>query len=457
MKKINYFLLLLMAVVVTFTSCSDDSEDDVNIVDDDLTVLQGDLESMTLTKENKYLLKGQVFVRSGKTLTINPGTIIFGDKATKGTLVVDRGGKIMAEGTKDEPIVITSVLPAGSRDRGDWGGLVILGNAPTNQNNPEIEGISPAVVFGGNDPADNSGVLRYVRVEFGGIELTPNNETNSITMGGVGSGTVMEYAQVSYGGDDGFEWFGGTNDGKYLISLGMWDDDFDIDFGYSGKNQFGLAVRYVSFADQSGSNGFECDNGPNDDSTSLLTQSLLSNFSIIGPRWLNNQSISGNYQHTIDLRRRVSLSLTNSVLCGFPRGIRMNQQSVGNNYAANRGILLNNILVAPTNTYVQGSGVTFDVKEYWEANNTTITDTDFPTVYGNLGLRKEMFYADLLNNQLPSNPNFAVTSGTLTTGAKFEDSRFADPFFDKVNFIGAFGSEDWTDTWAEFNPILKEY
>lgn len=457
MNKINYFLLLLLAVAVTFTSCKDETNDDEPKPTDEYVVLQGELDNQTLTKENKYLLKGQVFVRSGKTLTINPGTVIFGDKATKGTLVIDRGGKIMAEGTLTEPIVMTSVLPAGARDRGDWGGLVILGNAPTNQVNPEIEGISPAVVFGGNNPTDNSGILKYLRVEFAGIELTPNNETNSITLGGVGSGTLMDYCQISFGGDDGFEWFGGTVNGKHLISLATWDDCFDIDFGYTGKNQFAISVRYVSFADQSGSNGFECDNGPNDDPTSLLTSGALSNFTILGPRWTSTQSISGNYQHAMDFRRRVAISLANSVLVGFPRGIRMNQQSVGNNYDEGRGVLTNNILVAATNTYVQGSGVTFDVKKYWEDNNTTITDSDYPKVYGDLGLRKEMFFADLQNSQMPSNPNFAVTSGTLSSGAKFDNAKFTDGFFDKVNYIGAFGATDWTDGWAEFNPYLKVY
>src|SRR5690606_20059357 len=107
--------------------------------------------------------------------------------------------------TANEPIVFTSALAPGSRDRGDWGGIVILGYAPNNQPNPVIEGITPSVNFGGTDDADNSGVLKYVRVEFAGIELTPNNETNSITLGSVGSGTQMDYCQVSWGGDDGFE------------------------------------------------------------------------------------------------------------------------------------------------------------------------------------------------------------------------------------------------------------
>lgn len=457
MKKVISIFASLLFASSALVSCSNDDDNGGGNNNNQFEELTGNLETKTLTKNKKYLIKGQVFVRDGKTLTIEPGTVIFGDKATKGTLIIDRGGKIMAEGTLNEPIVFTSVLPAGSRDRGDWGGLVILGRAKTNQTNPEIEGITPAVVFGGDNDADNSGVLKYVRVEFAGIELTPNNETNSITMGGVGSGTVMEYCQVSYGGDDGFEWFGGSNNGKYLISLGMWDDDFDVDFGYSGNNQFGLAVRYASFADQSGSNGFECDNGPNDNETTLLTTGTFSNFTVIGPRWTNNQSVSANYQHAMDLRRRVAVSIGNSVFCGFPRGIRMNQESVVNNYVAGTGVLTNNILVAPTTTFAFGSGVNGDWDILWNNLNETITETDLPAVYATLGLRQEMFYANMTNDQFPSNPNFAVSSGDLTSGASFNHPKFANAFFTPTTYRGAFGSTDWTDGWAEFNPINKQY
>lgn len=460
----NKFLLFASFVLAfgLFASCSSDddkptNDDDGGPVEELMIELTGDISSQTLTKDNKYLLKGQVFVRNNQVLTIEPGTVVYGDKATKGTLIIDRGGKLIAEGTLNEPIVMTSVLPAGSRDRGDWGGLVILGNAPVNQPSPEIEGITPAVVFGGNNPNDNSGILKYLRVEFAGIELTPNNETNSITMGGVGNATVMEYCQVSFGGDDGFEWFGGTNDGKYLISFAMWDDDFDVDFGYSGKNQFGLAVRYPSYADQSGSNGFECDNGPNDDVTAFLTTGVFSNFTIIGPRLVSGQSINANYQHAMDLRRRTAVTLANSVFVGFPRGIRMNQQSVADNYTANTGILTNNILFAPTDTFLLGSGVNFDLEDYWTANNEVITSSDFGAVHSSLGLNSNIFFGNNVATDYSGNPTFQVTSGALTSGASFSDPRLSGSFFQAVNFRGGFGATDWTEGWAEFNPINKEY
>ncbi|MBK9149887.1 MAG: hypothetical protein IPM26_02390 [Saprospiraceae bacterium] len=467
MKNLFYFLMMVV-VGFSFSSCSKDKDDDNNNNNTTLVELTGALTTRTLSANQKYLLKGQVFVNDGQTLTIEPGTVIFGDKATKGTLVINRGGRIIAEGTADKPIVFTSALAEGIRDRGDWGGLVILGRANVNQNNPAIEGITPEVNFGTTNSTANdgesSGTLKYVRVEFAGIELTPNNETNSITLGGVGRGTVMEYCQVSYGGDDGFEWFGGTVNGKYLISLGMWDDDFDMDFGYAGNVQFGLVVRYPSFADQSGSNGIEADNGPNDNDVQPYTTATLSNLTVLGPLTTATSSVNANYQHAMDLRRRVSISVANSVFAGFPRGVRFNQPSVGQNYAAGRGVLVNNVLQSGANTYQAGTGVTVDdVKAVWEATNTTIAQAAAATVFEGLGIKADLFYGTKLPEAYPSNPDFKLlAAGSLATGASFASPKFSEAnrqgFFQNVAYRGAFGSAtDWTDGWAEFNPILKKY
>lgn len=458
MKFTKFFLTSILISSIAFIGCKDDSNDDVIVPIDTTVILQGNLSTQTLTKDKKYLIKGQTFVRTGQVLTIQPGTIIKGDKATKGTLVIDRGGKIEAVGTAAEPIVMTSSLPAGTRDRGDWGGLVMLGNAPVNQVDPAIEGISPAVIFGGTNAADDSGALKYVRVEYAGIELTPNNETNSITMGGIGNGTEMEYCQVSWGGDDGFEWFGGTINGKYLISYASWDDSFDVDFGYVGKNQFGLEVRYPSYADQSGSNSFECDNGPNDNVTALLTTATFSNFTCIGPKATNAQSINANYQHSLDFRRRTAVTIANSVFIGYPRGLRMNQQSVYDNYAAGTGKLLNNIMVAPTTTFSTGTGMTAtaaNIQTWFNLTNTTITAAT-EDQFAVLGLNGDLPFKNRTRDDYPSNPNFAVTSGTLATGASFTDAKLSSGF-QVVTYRGGFGSTDWTDTWAEFSPNTKAY
>lgn len=472
MKK--FLTLALLMGLMVLVACKKDNNDD----DDNQTTfieLTGDLATRTLTANNKYLLKGQVFVRSGQVLTIEPGTVIFGDKVTRATLIIDRGGRIEANGTQASPIVFTSSQPAGIRDRGDWGGLVILGNASCNQVDPSVEGVTPAVFFGGN-PAnvssastandnDNSGTLRYVRVEFAGIELTPNNETNSITMGGVGRGTTMEYTMVSFGGDDGYEWFGGTVNGKYFVSHAMWDDDLDVDFGYSGNVQFALVVRYPGFADQSQSNGFECDNGPNDNDVQPYTTGTFSNVTVIGPIKTGATVSQANYAHAIDLRRRTAVSIFNSAFVGFPRGIRFNQPSVLSQYQGGTGVLANNILVAPApaNTYNAGSGVAVgDVSAYWLAGNQTIDGPASDAIHQALGLNPDWFYGSRLADQYPSDPNFVVTSGTLATGAAFDNGKFNEAnrsaFFDKsVAFRGAFGGTDWTNGWAEFNPVNRAY
>ena len=245
----------------------------------------------------------------------------------------------------------------------------------------------------------------------------------------------------------------------------MWDDDFDVDFAYRGRVQFGLAVRYSTFADQSGSNIFETDNGPNDNVTSLLTEGTFSNFTAIGPRLTNTQAISGNYQHSIDMRRRTALTIANSVFLGMPRGIRMNQQSVVDNYIAGTGILLNNVMSAPASTYTVGTGMTATattVQNYWNANgNVTIAGTDFETpgtgIYSLLGINLNVFYGNNTQSFYPANPNFEVTTGTLTSGASFAHPKLTNPFFTPTTYRGAFGATDWTATWAEFIPNLKAY
>lgn len=467
----NFLKFLFIATLFAFASCGDD--DTVDPVDpdptDDMVKLTGDLSTQTLTADKKYLLEGQVFVRNGQTLTIEPGTVVFGDKRTRAALIIDKGGKIEANGTVDKPIVMTSNQEAGIRDRGDWGGLIILGRANTNQSDPAIEGITPQVTFGTfqSNAADNesSGTLRYVRVEFAGIELTPNNETNSITMGGVGRGTVMEYCMVSFGGDDGFEWFGGTVNGKYFISFASWDDCYDVDYGWSGNVQFGLAVRYPGFADQSQSNGFECDNGPNDNDVEPYTTGTFSNMTIIGPIQTGTSTPNANFAHAIDLRRRTAVSMFNSVFTGYPRGIRMNQPSVLGQYQAGRGVLANNILVAsnPANKYAAGSGVEVsDVAAYWEASNTTIDGPASDAIHNALGLNVDLFYGSRLSSQYSADPDFRVTGGTLATGAKFDNAKFSEPnrtghFDTSVGFIGAFGATNWAAGWAEFAPVDAEY
>ncbi|MCU0398035.1 MAG: hypothetical protein MUC73_08020 [Cyclobacteriaceae bacterium] len=452
----------------------------VQVNDPVIQIGPGNLTTQTLDPLKRYIIKGQTFVPAGVTLTIPAGTVILGDKATKGTLVVEKGGILNVNGTVNAPVVMTSAQNINERDKGDWGGLVLLGRAFTNQNvsdqnaagqSPNIEGIDPPKYFGSNvrtNDAESSGTITYLRVEYAGIELSPNNETNSITLGGIGSGTTFENVQVSFGGDDGFEWFGGTVNGKYLISLSTWDDDFDVDYGYSGKVQFALAVRNPFYADQSQSNAFECDNGPQDTDTGAgtYTTGTFSNVTVYGPVDRTGRSISANNVHSMDLRRRTAVSIFNSVIGGFPTGLRFNQASVLAQYQGGTGVLSKNVLIAPTATrYAAGSGVDVAaVQAYWETDNTAVAipanDANQTQFYTDLGLRIDNFFARYQIATYPTNPDFTLSSGTATlaAGADFTNPKLGGGFFTTTTYRGAFDTtSDWTDGWAEFRPISKVY
>ncbi|MBM3424790.1 MAG: PKD domain-containing protein [Bacteroidetes bacterium] len=315
-----------------------------------VTTVSTDVTAST-TWSGVILLQNKVFVKNNATLTIAPGTIIRGDYATQGTLIITRGAKIVANGTVANPIVFTSNLAPGNRNEGDWGGLVILGLAKNNQPGgiANIEGIPPSTdtQFGGNFDNDNSGSLQYVRVEFSGIPLEPNKELNGITFGSVGSGTVVDYVQVSHCGDDSFEWFGGTVNCKHLIAYGGLDDDFDCDFGFRGKVQFALSIRDKDLSDAPGdSNAFECDNDATGSTAQPKTRPIFSNVTLVGPK--GNGSIAlpvgEKFEKAFRLRRNSSVSVLNSLVTGWEKGLSIEGAPVVANMNGDSMVFVNNIL-----------------------------------------------------------------------------------------------------------------
>ena len=296
-----------------------------------VTIPGGDISSNTTwTNNNVYLLDGWVYVVDGVTLTIEPGTVIRGSKANKGALIVEPGGKIIARGTKEQPIVFTSNEPAGQRSYGDWGGLVVCGRAKVNKANPQIEG-GPRTVYGGTNDADSSGVLSYIRIEFPGIAFQPDKEINGLTLGGVGSKTQIDHIQVSYCGDDSYEWFGGTVNAKYLIAYKGWDDDFDTDYGFRGLVQFGVSLRDPQIADPgSKSNSFESDNDGSGSAAEPFTSPVFSNISSFGPLATPSTQISGDYLRAMHLRRNTKIKIFNSVFAGWPTGLFIEGPSIEN-------------------------------------------------------------------------------------------------------------------------------
>ena len=315
-----------------------------------VTTVSADITTNT-TWSGVVKLMNKVYVKNNATLTIAPGTIIRGDKVTQGTLIITRGAKIIADGTAANPIVFTSNEAVGARNEGDWGGLVILGLAKNNQPGgvANIEGIVPTTdsQFGGNFDNDNSGTLRYVRVEFAGIALEPNKEINGITFGSVGNQTIVDYVQVTLSGDDSFEWFGGTVNCKHLIAYRGLDDDFDCDFGYRGKVQFALSIRDKDLYDAPGdSNSFECDNDAAGSTAQPKTRPVFSNVTLVGAKGNGTTALpSGEkFEKAFRLRRNSAVSVLNSLVTGWEKGLSIEGAPVVANLNGDTMVFVNNIL-----------------------------------------------------------------------------------------------------------------
>lgn len=471
-------LLLLAGVGLFGASCSNDRIDPV-VTGETLDLGDGSKanyeigENMTLKYPNTYHLKGFVYVPNGVTLTIEPGVIIKGDKSTQGTLIVERGGKIMAQGTKERPIVFTSAQNPGSRKPGDWGGLILLGKAPNNKNEQTIEG-GVRSSHGGNSPTDNSGVLSYVRVEFAGIEYSPDNEINGITFGSVGSATKVDHVQVSHSGDDSFEWFGGTVNARYLVAFRGWDDDFDADNGFSGHIQFALGRRDPKTGDKSASNGFESDNNADGSTETPYTGAVFANVSLFGPvadpnAYVNEAGVDGSstdarFQAALHLRRNTQLSLFNSVIAAFPIGIIIeNDKGSTTQQWATDGLL--NI----TNCYVAGMQKNFQNAQSWSGGSVlnandagAFVDAYFNRAGGGnhiATLAALKFAGDPLN--LSGAGALLAAGSPLASGAAWNHPKVAAGF-DHVDYIGAFGpsetaDDNWTSGWCNFDPQHTVY
>jgi hypothetical protein len=312
--------LLVLFASLTIFACSKDLGGEVTPINvPTSTTLSGNITSTTtLTSDKEWVLKGYVYVTDGAKLIIQPGTIIKSDISEKGALCIERGAQIVAEGTATKPIIFTSGRPVGERTPGDWGGIVILGRAKTNRTSePTIEG-GIGRAYGGTNDLDNSGILKYVRIEYAGIAAMPNSEINALTLGGVGSGTIIENVQTIYANDDAFEFFGGTVNAKNLYAYGTADDDFDFDFGYTGTITNGVAKRDPQFVDNGDAgNGIECDNDGTGSSAQPFTHPKLFNMILVGP---NVSTALPNHNLGLRFRRGTQFTMKNSVIWGWMKG-----------------------------------------------------------------------------------------------------------------------------------------
>lgn len=476
----NILLLTIVSLGMLVASCSKSTDDEIinpPVTDNVVTVSADVTANTTWTADKIYLLKGNVFVTGNATLTIEAGTLIKGDKATKGALIITRGAKIMAVGTADKPIVFTSNVAPGGRSQGDWGGIILLGKANNNQGTSvAIEGISDATdkgKYGGTDDADNSGTMKYVRIEYAGIPLSPDNEINGLTFGSVGSGTTIDYIEVYRSGDDAFEWFGGTVNCKHLLAIDSWDDDFDTDFGFSGKIQFGLAQRLAATADVSGSNGFESDNNAAGDNKTPQTSAVFSNMTILGPREVasGGPSVNANFQHAAQIRRNSAISIFNSVFAGYVQGIFYDDalpaigdaNSASVNLTGGKSIFANNLVVGTGSNTVKGSNATIQTA-ITTFLSTGLNNTFDNAVYaGAIYTDPYKFGSDIASNTATytrqGTPNFTqVAASQGLTGAAYTNAKVTDAFFDKTGtFRGAFGTSDWSAGWASYNPQTLPY
>jgi hypothetical protein len=454
-----------------------------------------------LSNTKEYFLQGLVYVAQGANLTIEKGSLIRGNAGVDqnnpgGGLVITRGSKIFADGTAAEPIVFTSAKPAGMRCPGDWSGIVILGNGRTNQGTEVgiegIEGTPPASAkYGGNDNDDNSGILRYVRIEYAGFRLKPNNEINGLTFGAVGRGTVVDYVQVSYSNDDAFEFFGGAVNCKHLFAYHYRDDGFDFDFGYSGKIQYGFAKVSDEIKDQSGSNGIECDNNNNAGGAfcvSPYTRPVLSNITLVGRSTradaasqvtypigcftlASGEGTTGRMDFGAHFRRGTRALLCNSLMQGWVQGL--NLDGSGSYGTANESCA---IPFSHKDNTLRPDRARIRHNVFQAYDSAVVVKNWNPLVYSSVNAQAK-FVSDKGRVYTTTNPNDSIglrdpyaplvarwyqlrNDSRNLDGATFSGADLKDPFFDQVIFKGAFdfkSSGDWAAGWTNFNPQNTAY
>lgn len=413
----------------------------IGVVDGEVSV-SGDISTNTTWSNTKlYRLTGITFVKGNSTLTIEPGTFVIGNPGTTPptALVITRGSRISAEGTRSRPIIMTSSRPFGERAPQDWGGLILLGAATINTpgGTESVEGLPPTADtnYGGTDDNSNCGSLKYVRVEFAGAPFQPNQEVNSFTWGGCGLGTKSEFLQAHYGFDDSFEWFGGNIEAKYLVATYGRDDAFDWQNGTRLKLQFGLAYGNDDLSNM----GIEADNNANDNSLSPVANGDVQNVTFVGAgaRGADETNVAAVF-----LRRGTRATLNNIIAMNWANfALRVvDSLTLANltdgNIKAN-GFLMwdNGTLNSRPNTIegqVEAGAVAF-------ANGTS-------------GQGKQFVVADpMLTRPFErSDPDFRPRIGSPVFRPGWVKPA-ASSFFDQsVNYIGAFGDVNWAEEWTTF-------
>ncbi len=438
MRAINYITIFL--ILFSF-SCR---KSDFLLEDSENTITDNGFGTgtVTWTNDKTYILEGFVFVNDGQVLTIEAGTVLrfkSGQAENASALIVARGGKIIAEGTKNEPIIFTAedddLDGSISRDtRGLWGGLIILGNAPINLSGGEasIEGIplaEPRGIYGGTNESDNSGVLKYVSIRHGGTNIGDGNEINGLTLGGVGSATEIDYVEVISNEDDGVEIFGGTANLKHMVVSGCGDDLFDYDLGWSGNGQFWLGVQ----EDLPGDHLIEAGGGT--DPVYGLPNSLpnLFNLTLIGSGTSSTGAV-------VNFEKNAGGILANSIFM-----------------TKNKGVLVE-VTDSQHDSYSQWKNGNLGVKNNLFYDVASSTPESIFKLTGLYTPEMENEWAAAFNtskNEI-TDPKIDASNGSFVPEEKIKGELldYPLPWFQIVDFKGAFGEDDWISGWTRLSESL---
>lgn len=407
----------------------------------------------TLFKDTLYTLKGYVKVANNATLTIQAGTRIVGDFETKGSsLWILPGSKIVANGTAAEPVVFTSEQPVGSRKPGDWGGLLIIGKGISSRSGTirteGPQGITE-IYSGGTDNADNSGTLRYVRIEFAGYDVTgTGQELNSLSSYAVGSGTTYEYIQTLAGLDDSFEWWGGAVDGRFLVSYESGDDHFDWTEGYVGRNQYLIGFQSVRIQPAAGTGGlssdpqgFEgdgcptgeagCDNGNQQEP---FSNPVFANFTMIGPGTAT--AITSGGDNGMVLRRGTGGFFTHGIVARWQRqGLSVRDAFTGTQMTNDRLNVVNMLFAENAANYDSDAGTNFGKAAAFAADNHVLSGATAASLFTSLSpaafdwtpAAGSPAGAVATPVAMPAGYTAAYFGGTLAPGAHFGAAAPAGP------------------------------
>ncbi len=426
-----------------------DGKDPYDCNDQGVCVLSGTYtEDLTLTADRQWLLRGGVFIGDDENqtvLTVEPGSTVFGETSTAGMLVITRGSKIVAAGSPEAPIVFTSSKAPGSRARGDWGGVIINGRARINAcaEDGKTDGLCEAYGeggtgwFGGDYDGDDSGVLRYVRIEFAGRIVSPDNELNGLALQGVGSGTTLEYIQIHMNKDDGIEFFGGSCNFRYILTTGIADDNLDWTDGWRGKGQFFVAQQYAD----AGDNGIEADNNGEDNAAQPRSKPTLSNLTLIG------SPDSEHSDYGMLLREGTAAKIHNAIVTGWNgAGLDVDHRETYENAISGAGQLSGELIIADS--------ILFNAANFND-DDDAVRDENDQLIWSAPMSEEEFFNANEGNEKVDpqlnkpydvAGPDYRPAAGSpAASGAVVPD----DPFFDAVGFRGGVDpADDWTAGWT---------